>query len=166
MAAQGDIAAIEQIHRGLVAYRATGAEILRPYWLGLQAEAYALAGRYRDALQSVDEGIRAMYATGEHWYHAELYRLKGELLLSQPELAQGDAETHFQEALTTARQQQTRALELRTVMSMSRMGLDQGDAERAQALLAPVYQGFDEGWSTADLQEAKALLSKLADIER
>ncbi len=153
--------AIEQIHRGLVAYRATGAEIQRPYWLALEAEAYVLAGRHMEALQAVNHGVRAMYATGEHWYHAELYRLKGELLLAQSELALDDVDTSLQEALTTAQQQHAKSLELRAVMSLSRMWLAQGEAARAQALLTPVYQGFTEGFGTADLRDAKALLASL-----
>ncbi|WP_179138122.1 adenylate/guanylate cyclase domain-containing protein [Candidatus Entotheonella palauensis] len=153
--------AIEQIHQGLAAYRATGAEIQRPYWLALEAEAYALAGQHAEALQAVNDGIRAVYATGEHWYHAELYRLKGELLLAQSESAPDEVDASFQEALTTAQQQQAKSLELRTAMSLSRMWLAQGEAARARALLAPVYQGFTEGFDTADLWDAKTLLASL-----
>lgn len=102
-----------------------------------------------------------MYATGEHWYHAELYRLKGELLLAQPEPSPDEADASFQEALTTAQQQQAKSLELRTAMSLSRMWLAQGEAARARALLAPVYQGFTEGFDTADLRDTKTLLTSL-----
>ncbi|ETW95109.1 MAG: hypothetical protein ETSY1_32020 [Candidatus Entotheonella factor] len=158
--------AIEEIHQGLAAYRATGAEIQRPYWLALEAEAYALAGQHAEALKAVNDGIRAVYATGEHWYHAELYRLKGELLLAQTKPVPNEADASFQEALTTARQQQAKSLELRTAMSLSRMWLAQGEAARAQALLAPVYQGFTEGFGTADLRDAKSLLASLNAANR
>lgn len=153
--------AVEQIHQGLAAYRATGAEIQRPYWLALEAEAYALAGQHIEVLKAVNDGIRAMYATGEHWYHAELYRLKGELLLAQPNPIWNEADASFQEALATAKQQHTSSLELRTAMSLSRLWHAQGKAAQAHALLMPIYQGFTEGFSTADLRDAKALLASL-----
>jgi class 3 adenylate cyclase/predicted ATPase len=167
LAARGQTGeAIEQIHQGLADYRATGAEIQRPYWLALQAEAYALGGQYAEALQAVNEGIRTVYATGEHWYHAELYRLKGEWLRVQLKLAgdgpaRNEVDVSFQEALTTARQQQAKSLELRAAMSLSRRWLAQGEAARARALLAPIYHGFTEGFGTADLQDAKTLLTSL-----
>ncbi len=155
--------AIEQIHQGLAAYRATGAEIQRPYWLALEAEAYALAGQHAEALKAIHDGIRAMYATGEHWYHAELYRLKGELLLAQPSPARDEAEVSFQEALAIAQQQRATSLELRTAMSWSRMWLAQGEAARARSLLTSVYQKLKEGFDTADLQDAKALLKSITN---
>jgi predicted ATPase len=167
LAAQGQTEeAIAQLRQGLADYRATGAEIQRPYWLTLQAEAYALAGQHAEAMRAINEGIRTMYATGEHWYHAELYRLKGELLRAQPHLAEDEPVRHevnasFQEALTTARQQQAKSLELRAAMSLSRMWLAQSETARAQALLAPIYHGFTEGFDTTDLQDAKALLTSL-----
>lgn len=129
--------------------------------MALEAEAYALAGQYEEALEAVHDGIRAMYATGEHWYHAELYRLKGELLLAQPNPTLDEADASFQEALATAKQQHATSLELRTAMSLSRMWLAQGEAARAQALFEPVYRGFTEGFGTADLRDAKALLASL-----
>ncbi len=109
----------------------------------------------------MNDGIRAVYATGEHWYHAELYRLKGELLLARSKSERGEVDASFQEALTTAQQQLAKSLELRTAMSLSRMWLAQGEAARARALLAPVYHGFTEGFGTADLRDAKALLASL-----
>ncbi len=167
LAAQGEPeVAIEQMHRGLTAYRATGAEILRPYWLALEAEAHTLAGRPEEALQAVNDGLRSVYATGEHWYHAELYRLKGELLLVQPHSMPNEAETYFQEALTSARQQHAISLEMRAAMSLSRMWLDQGEAVRAEALLRPIYYGLAEGFGTADLRDAKALLATLRTAVR
>jgi predicted ATPase len=96
--------------------------------------------------------------TGERIYAAELHRLKGELLLQQtaPEVSQ--AETCFQQALDIARWQQAKSCELRAAMSLSRLWQQQGKRQEAQALLAEVYNWFTEGFDTADLQEAKALL--------
>jgi len=106
-------------------------------------------------MRAINDGIRTMYAAGEHWHHAELYRLKGEWLRAQPQLAGDEPVRHevdvsFQEALTTARQQQVKSLELRAAMSLSRMWLSQSETARAQALLAPIYHGFTEGFDTTD----------------
>ena len=100
--------------------------------------------------------------TGEGYYAAELHRLKGELLLlhAAPEVSQ--AETCFQQALAIARRQQAKALELRAAMSLSRLWQQQGKGDEARALLAPVYGWFTEGFDTADLQEAQALLEELS----
>jgi predicted ATPase len=93
---------------------------------------------------------------------AEAYRLQGALLLRQavPEVAQ--AEACFQQALATARRQQARSYELRAAVSLSRLWQQQGKRVEAHDLLAPVYGWFTEGFDTADLQEAKALLEALA----
>src|SRR5207253_8586216 len=92
---------------------------------------------------------------------AEAYRLQGEVLLCQavPDVAQ--AETCFQQALTVARRQQAKSLELRAAMSLSRLWQHQGQRAAAYDLLAPVYGWFTEGFDTTDLQEAKALLEAL-----
>ena len=93
---------------------------------------------------------------------AELCRLHGELLLQQalPEAAQ--AEACFQQALALARQQQASSWELRAAMSLARLWQQHGKQAEAQAVLAPVYGWFTEGFDTADLQAAKALLATLA----
>ena len=90
-----------------------------------------------------------------------LYRLQGELLLRQavPDAAQ--AETCFQQALAIARRQQAKSWELRAAMSLARLWQQQGKRNEAYDLLAPVYGWFTEGFDTADLQEAKALLDAL-----
>jgi predicted ATPase len=100
--------------------------------------------------------------TGERYYEAEIHRLKGELLLQQSSDNQADAESCFHHALALARNQQAKSLELRAVMSLSRLLQQQGKRQEAHDLLAPVYNWFTEGFDTADLQEAKALLDALA----
>ena len=100
--------------------------------------------------------------TGERYYEAELYRLKGELLLQQ---AAGSGERRkpvFSQALDIARRQQAKSLELRAAMSLSRLWQRQGKRDEARELLAPIYGWFTEGFDTADLQEAKALLKALS----
>jgi predicted ATPase len=108
--------------------------------------------------------------TGERYYEAELHRQRGELLLlrdakSHPAQGNGEqheAETCFQHALDVARQQQAKSLELRAAISLSRLWQQQGKQAEALALLASIYGWFTEGFDTADLQEAKALLDELA----
>jgi predicted ATPase len=91
-----------------------------------------------------------------------LYRLRGELLLQRSMAPQGEAEACFQQALDVARRQQAKSLELRAAMSLSRLWQQQGKQTEARELLAPVYGWFTEGFNTADLQEAKALLEELS----
>ncbi len=100
--------------------------------------------------------------TGERWYEAELYRLKGELLLQQSSDNQAEAEACFQQALDVARHQQAKSFELRAATSLARLWQQQGKRQEAHDLLAPVYSWFTEGFDTADLQDAKALLDELA----
>ena len=95
------------------------------------------------------------------WWEAELYRLKGELLLQHAVAQPGEAEACFQQALAVARRQQAKSLELRAAMSLGRLWQQQGRRTEARALLAPVYGWFTEGFDTADLQDAQILLEEL-----
>jgi len=172
LAAQGQAEeGIAQIRQGLTAYRATGAELVRPYYLALLAEAYGQGGQAEAGLAVLAEALAAVEKTGERWWEAELYRLKGELLLqsggqslesgvSNPQSAV--AATYFHQALDTARRQQTKSLELRTAMSLARLWQRQGKRDAARQLLAEVYDWFTEGFDTVDLQEARALLEELS----
>jgi predicted ATPase len=102
-----------------------------------------------------------MQTSEERMYEAEVYRLRGELLLQQSAAQQGEAEEHFHQALTVARRQQAKSWELRAAMSLSRLWQQQGKRTEAYELLAPIYGWFTEGFDTADLQEARALLEAL-----
>jgi predicted ATPase len=99
--------------------------------------------------------------SGEHQWEAELYRLQGALLLQQPVPDAPQAEACFCQALAIARRQQAKSLELRAVMSLARLWKHQGKHTEAHQILAEVYGWFTEGFDTADLQEAKALLDAL-----
>ena len=103
-----------------------------------------------------------MEATEERWWEAEVYRLQGALLLQLPRPDVGQAEACFQQALHVAGRQQAKALELRAALSCSQLWLAQGKRDEARGLLAPIYGWFTEGFDTADLQEARALLEALA----
>jgi predicted ATPase len=95
------------------------------------------------------------------WWEAELHRLRGELLLQHSVASPEEAETCFQQALDVARRQEAKSLELRAAMSLARLWHQQGKRAEAKALLAPIYGWFTEGFDTADLQEAKALMEEL-----
>jgi predicted ATPase len=99
-----------------------------------------------------------VHNSGERCYEAELYRLQGELLLARPAEPHAEAEACFCEALAVARRQQAKALELRAATSLSRLWQQQGKRDDAYELLAPIYGWFTEGFDTADLQDAKALM--------
>jgi class 3 adenylate cyclase/predicted ATPase len=155
-------AGMTRIEEGITAYRATGAKTLSAVWLGLCAEAYGNIGQSEEGLAVMIEALRAVEETGEHFYEAELYRLKGELLRSQSQDNQAEAETCFQHAISIAQSQQAKSWELRASISLARLWQQQGKRAEAHALLAPVYGWFSEGFDTADLTEAKALLDTLA----
>jgi predicted ATPase len=148
---------VEQIRAGVAAYRATGAEIYRPYFLGLLAEAYANRGRPDAGLEALAEALTRVETTGERLYAAELYRLKGQLLLARSLDNCTEAEACFQQALALARRQQAKLLELRASVSLGRLWLQQGKRDPARRLLEAIYEWFTEGFDTRDLMEAKAL---------
>jgi len=163
VAAQGQVAeGIAQIHQGLAAWRAAAAEVLRPSWLALLAEAYAAGDDPASGLHGLAEALVLIETTGERWYEAELYRLRGELLLHHARGEPEEAEVCFQQALTIARRQQAKSWELRAAMSLARLWQQQDKRAEARALLAPIYGWFTEGFDTADLQEAKAFLEELS----
>jgi predicted ATPase len=164
LAQQGQVQeGITQIQQGLRAWRATGAEILRPYCLALLAEAHGMIGEPEAGLTALAEALTLVDTTGERWYEPELYRLKGELLLQQSSDNQADAETCFTQAIAIAQNQQAKSLELRASTNLARLWQQQGKRQEAHDLLAPVYGWFTEGFDTADLKDAKALLEELTE---
>jgi predicted ATPase len=153
---------IEQIIQSSIAFRATGAELTRPYHLALLAEAYGTLGQPEAGLVVLTESLMRVDTTGERWYEPELYRLKGALLLQQSLDNQAEAESCFRHALDLTRNQQAKSLELRAATNLAKLWQQQGKRKEAHDLLAPVYGWFTEGFDTADLQEAKTLLATLA----
>jgi predicted ATPase len=153
---------IVQLQEGLAASRTTGAELLRPYHLCLLAEAYMEIGRLDDALGALTEAL----AAAEHeirYYEAEMHRLKGELLLRRDDSNAAGAQTCFKRAIEIARKQSAKSWELRTTTSLARLLSKQGKRDDARAMLADIYNWFTEGFDTADLKDAKALLDELAN---
>jgi predicted ATPase len=150
------------MHQGLAAWRATGAEVFRSHYLALLAEAYGKAGQAAQGLTTLAEALAVVEGTGERWWEAELHRLRGELLWQYPKARPEEVEACFQQALDIARRQEAESLELRAAMSLVRLWQQQGKRAAAYELLAPIYGWFTEGFDTADLHEAKALLEALA----
>jgi predicted ATPase len=151
-----------QMRAGLAAYQATGATLLQPYWLALLAEMYGKVAQAEEGLTALAEALALVHKTGERWWEAELHRLQGELLLMPALPDEQQAAACFRQALAVARHQQAKSLELRAATSLARLWQGQGKRAAARELLAPTYGWFTEGFDTADLQEAKALLAALA----
>jgi predicted ATPase len=153
---------LAEIRRGVAAYQATRAEIFRPSFLGLLAETYGEVGQSEEGLGVLVDAFAAVDAYGERWWEAELHRLNAELLLPLSGNNHNEAEIRCHRALDVARRQEAKSLELRAAMSLARLWQQQGQRAAARDLLAPVYGWFTEGFDTADLQEAKALLEELS----
>jgi predicted ATPase len=153
---------IAQIRQGALVWRSQGQELTRPHHLALLAHAHSHIGEVAEGLHALTEAFALMESTEESWCEAELYRLKGELLRAQSAENYAAAHTCFQQALVVARCQQAKSWELRAAMSLSRLWQQQGKRAEAYALLAPIYGWFTEGFDTADLREAKALLEELS----
>jgi predicted ATPase/class 3 adenylate cyclase len=161
MARQGEGPAGLDLMRESATERAgTGATWWQIRYLCMLAETYQQHGRGEEGLAAADEAAELMERTHEHMWKAELTRIEGELRRQQRSSA-GDIEAHFQRALSTARGQSARAFELRAATSLARLWGEQGRRAEAHDLLAPVYGWFTEGFDTADLKDAKALLQEL-----
>jgi predicted ATPase len=153
---------LAQIRQGLAAHRATGVQQPRLEGVAVLAEASGRTGQAEEGVGLLVEALAVVRQTGERLWEPELYRLQGELLLTQTIPDAPQAEVCFQQALDIARCQEAKSLELRAAMSLSRLWQQQGKGKEARELLAPIYSWFTEGFDTADLQEAKALLDALA----
>jgi predicted ATPase len=146
--------------------------------LALLAEAYEKAGQIEQGFTTLAEALTVVDKTGERYYEAELYRLKGELTLQSkaslgqvqdksqasqsPSEVEQEAEAYFLKAIEIAQKQQAKSLELRAVMSLARLWRQQGKTAEARQMLAEIYGWFTEGFDTKDLQEAKELLDELS----
>ena len=179
---------------GLAAFRATGAKLGQPYFLARLAEAYEKGGQADEGLGVLADALATVRKTGERFYEAEQYRLKGELMLAQSRVqgigisvkegpqfttngstlrtpphhhrtpvtqTEAEVEAYFLKALEIARKQHAKSLELRTATSLARLWQTQGKQDKARRTLADIYGWFSEGFDTADLTDAKALLDGL-----
>jgi predicted ATPase len=124
------------------------------------AESYLQHRRTGEGLAAIAEATEIVGRTDERTWEAELHRIEGELRCLQSSSV-SEAEGHFQRALTIARGQSAKSLELRAAMSLARLWGGQDRRGEARKLLAPVYAWFTEGLDTADLKEAKGLLDEM-----
>jgi predicted ATPase len=162
---------IAQIRQGLATRRTMGVRLEEGLYLGWLAEAQAKAGQVREGLTTLAEAMAALDETGERINEAELYRLRGELTMKSQEVQgskfkvqslEEEAEECFHKAIEIAQRQGAKSLELRAVMSLARLWQKQGKKKEAHQRLAEIYDWFTEGFDTADLKEAKALLEELS----
>jgi predicted ATPase len=169
LAAQGQTASgLAQMQQGLAVTEATGGIRYMVLTLSLLAEAYALDSQAEAGLGVLAAALDLVNTRGLRLWEADVHRLRGELLLAQHGPGQAppaerieEAAACFERALALARQRQARAWELRAATSLARLWQQHGRFEAARAVLAPVYSWFAEGFDTADLKQAKALLDEL-----
>ena len=181
---------ITQMRQGMDAEGMIG-RVQSPYRLALLAEVCGQIGQTQEARRLLTEALALTQQYGGHFYEAEVHRLTGEILLMQhagrdvsgnppparsmsdghpgetadPWLRHTGPEAYFRQALDIACRQQAKSLELRAAMSLSRLWQQQSRRTDAYQLLAPIYGWFTEGFDTADLQDAKALIEALAGRE-
>jgi predicted ATPase len=155
---------VAQLRQGLAGWLAAGTGTYRTYYLALLAKALGRGGQIEEGLGVLAEALVLAEDTGEGFQEAELHRLRGEFLLRREavEPAWREAEECFRRALTTARGQQAKSLELRAAMSLTRLYQAQVRQAEARPILAECYHWFTEGFDTLDLKEAKALLEQVS----
>jgi predicted ATPase len=178
---------ILQMRQGLAAYRASGAALGIPDFLAHLAEAQGKGKQGEPDWALLEEAFALIEKNDERWYEAEVYRLKGELLLAQEVKSQNakvksqkseitspqalapstqaeveqEAEACFLKAVEVAQKQQAKSWELRATVSLARLWQQQGKQHEAHTMLSVIYNWFTEGFDTKDLQEAKVLLAEL-----
>jgi predicted ATPase len=152
--------AIPLMTKALAERQTRGTMFLQPYYMGLLAQAYVRADDIAEALRLLTDAIERVHNTGEGWIEADLHNMKGDLLLASGK--QDKAEACLRKTLQIASAQNVKSYELRAATSLARLFAEQGKHAQAHELLAPVYDWFTEGFDTADLKEAKALLDELA----
>jgi class 3 adenylate cyclase/predicted ATPase len=163
VAGQAGREATTSMREGLTAWKATGAVLCCPILLGFLAQACKETSLVEEGLEALNEAFTIIAKTAERYYEAELYRLQGELLL----LRDGDSDTAqprtcFERAIQIAQSQRAKSWELRATASLARLLDSHGRREEARTMLAKIYNWFTEGFDTADLKEAKALLQELS----
>ena len=173
--------AINLIRDGIVGWESNRSRMLRPVYLGILAQAYLQTGMIQDGLQTIKEALDAVDESGERTNEAELYRLKGELLIRENKLLketdkdaykqknkkchslyESEAEVCFEKAINIAQRQEAKSWEIRTVVSYSKLLIAQNRHDIAYQKLETIYDWFTEGFDNVDQKEARALLHKLS----
>jgi predicted ATPase len=151
-----------QIQKGLAALRESGAEFRKPYFLCLLADACLRANHHDQGLSALQEALAAADKNEDRSHEPDIHRLEGELLLSRDRSNASQARTCFERAIEIARKQSAKSLELRATTSLARLLRDTNRRDEARAMLADIYGWFTEGFDTADLKDARALLDELS----
>jgi DNA-binding winged helix-turn-helix (wHTH) protein/predicted ATPase len=152
---------LNQLQQGFAAHRAAGAEANRSEFLYWLAKAYCATGRLDEALDTLNNALGVAEQHENLWWQAEIYRLKGEFLLHRRHSNAAEAQGCFERAITIAQGQSAKSWELRATTSLARLLASQGRRDEGRSMLADIYNWFTEGFDTADLKDAKALLDQL-----
>jgi len=153
---------LAEMRQAIVELARIASGLAAPQFLGLLAEGLRKVGRHDEALQALALGVAQADGQGQHYYDAELHRLRADILLDTDSQAFDDAAALYSQALEIARRQQARLFELRAAVGMARLWQRQSKRDSARALLAPVYAWFEEGGDTHDLRAARELLAELS----
>jgi predicted ATPase/tRNA A-37 threonylcarbamoyl transferase component Bud32 len=155
--------ALERAKQAIESLNAQGVKLARPRYLARMGKLLWTSGRRAEGLAAIAEALALAENTGERCWNAEVWRIKGELLLeAAASNAQAEAEGCYNRAMEIARQQSAKSWELRTTMNLARLWQLQGKIVEARQMLAGVYGWFTEGFDTRDLREARALLDELS----
>jgi predicted ATPase len=162
LAEAGDAeAGVDLLRRGIEGFQASGAAWTLPFYLAQLAAAEAKRARFETGLGQLSDALVLTQKLGVRWFEAELYRRRGELMLTARPDAEAEAETEFRHSIAIARQQEAKLWEVRSAVTLARLWRRQGKGDEARDLLAPVYDWFDEGFDVRDLKDSKALLEEL-----
>jgi predicted ATPase len=154
-------AGIAEMQQAMVELAGVGAGLGAPAFLCSLAAGLWRVGRHDEAMGTLGLGLAQAEQQGQHYYDAELHRLRAEILLDMDGNAAPEAEALFGQSLAIARRQEAKTFELRAATSLARLWQRQGKRDAARDLLAPIYSWFTEGGGTRDLIDAKALLEEL-----
>jgi tetratricopeptide (TPR) repeat protein len=153
---------IARMQRAFADFKAAGSFSVREIFPSLIAQVLCLFGRYEEALVTIDEALAVIEETGERFFEAELLRSKGELVLAKGVSNVKQAEQWFRTGIEIARSQKAKSWELRATTSLARLLRDTSRHDEARAMLSEIYGWFTEGFDTADLKDAKALIEELS----
>src|SRR5580704_10117625 len=151
---------VEAIKRGIDVWQSLGSGLAVPWFLGELAEGLRSIGRCDEALDVVSDALHQTEKSGERQFAAELHRIAGTALMTQGKSV--EAESSFRRAIEIARTQTARMWELRATKNLADLLAKRGERDEARTMLAEIYGWFTEGFDTADLKDAKALLDQLS----
>ena len=163
LAENGQEEGVGRLISGLSAVRATGESVTTIDMLSLLAEIYLRKKRFSEGLAAIEDAQKTAVTQEELFWQAELFRLKGELLLGQSDQSLNEAEQCFCKALEIARNQNAKMLELRAATSLARLWKKLNQLDEAKSILSSVYSSFTEGFGSPDLIEAKTVLEQLIE---